>query len=440
VPVRFLSFLAAALSLTGVAAVAPASAEVAPPPDRVALGPIAGALVPSAVAPAPGSAAAPGTAAAPAPGGPAAVGEHSPPEWFPLRRQPDGAAILQGCTLNSPAPACSGHHPYWALDLLAAKGTVVYAAGAGQVAQLRDTETGCSSVANFVDIDHDPGYGGVWTDYWHLEEVWVTAGQWVEAGQAIGTVGETGMAPNGCGPHLHYEKLVDLWPNRVDPGPLSVCHGSERITYPQAWGHGTWEGLAWGTFTIWSDGVGCWDGPFRDVPSSHPFAAEIGWLVDEGVADGYADGTFGPTAPVSRQALAAFLARYQGAPVPAGGCPGAPFADVPADHPFCGEIDWLRLQGLATGYDDGSFRPTATVSRQAAVAMLHRLAGSPGPGAACSGAGPFADVPADHPFCTEIAWAVAAGIASGYGDGHFRGAGDVSRQAAAAFLHRYDGA
>ena len=49
---------------------------------------------------------------------------------------------------------------------------------------------------------------------------------------------------------------------------------------------------------------------FSDVPASNQFHADIDWMVDNGITNGYGDGTFRPTAPVSRQAFAAFLRRY----------------------------------------------------------------------------------------------------------------------------------
>jgi hypothetical protein len=48
---------------------------------------------------------------------------------------------------------------------------------------------------------------------------------------------------------------------------------------------------------------------FSDVGANSEFHDEISWLVDAGVANGYPDGTFRPSQPVSRQAMAAFLAR-----------------------------------------------------------------------------------------------------------------------------------
>lgn len=180
-----------------------------------------------------------------------------------------------------------------------------------------------------------------------------------------------------------------------------------------------------------------WEVPvatFPDVPLDHRFSEEIEWLVAEGIAGGYDDGLFRPTAPVSRQAMAAFLHRLDAAtPRAEEACTEAPFDDVPADHRFCAEITWLVEQGIAEGYGDGTFRPTAPVSRQAAAAFLLRWAGSLAP--ACAEA-PFPDVPAGHRFCRPIDWLVDRGIAEGYPDGEFKPTAPVSRQAAAAFLHR----
>jgi hypothetical protein len=51
-------------------------------------------------------------------------------------------------------------------------------------------------------------------------------------------------------------------------------------------------------------------GPFPDVGATHTFYAEITWLADTGITGGFADGTFRPGAAVTRQAMAAFLRRY----------------------------------------------------------------------------------------------------------------------------------
>jgi hypothetical protein len=112
------------------------------------------------------------------------------------------------------------------------------------------------------------------------------------------------------------------------------------------------------------------------------------------------------------------------------------FSDVPEPHPFCLPIDWAAEKGLVNGYADGTFRPSLSVTRQAYAAMLHRDAGSP---TVPPGAPTFSDVPETHPFFTEISWLASTGITTGYPDGTFRPGAVISRQAIAAFFHRYDG-
>jgi hypothetical protein len=46
---------------------------------------------------------------------------------------------------------------------------------------------------------------------------------------------------------------------------------------------------------------------------------------------------------------------------------------VPVGNPFCGDITWLKTQNITAGYPDGGFHPTAGVTRQAVAAFLHRF-------------------------------------------------------------------
>lgn len=171
--------------------------------------------------------------------------------------------------------------------------------------------------------------------------------------------------------------------------------------------------------------------PFGDVGRYHPFVEEIRWMVAEGLTTGFADGTFRPTLAVSRQAMSSFLWKHAGAPVVA--CP-VELPDVPPGHPFRNPICWMLDEGITTGFADGTFRPTLPVSRQAAAAFLHRLDGSPtGPFPEPG----FSDVGGGHPFRTAIAWMVDEGLANGFADGTFKPTAAVSRQAMATFLFRF---
>lgn len=183
---------------------------------------------------------------------------------------------------------------------------------------------------------------------------------------------------------------------------------------------------------------------FSDVADS-PFADDIAWMVEQGITSGYPDGTFRPTAPVTRQAFAAFLFRMQGQ-TGGGACASgvAPFSDVPASAAFCGEITWLASTGITSGYGDGTFRPTAAVSRQAIAAFLYRVDHSSDTAVnaegACSSESPFSDIDSESTFCEVIRWMSSMGpepITTGYPDGTFRATASASRGAIAAWLHRY---
>ncbi len=174
---------------------------------------------------------------------------------------------------------------------------------------------------------------------------------------------------------------------------------------------------------------------FGDVLPGQPFADAIGWLADHGVVRGYPDGTFRGLDPINRDAVAAFLYRvtHDGAQAPR--CTAAAFVDVPAGHPFCGEIAWLAGARVTTGWPDGTFRPASPVTREAMAAFLYRLAHGGADAPACS-APPFTDVAPGNPFCGAVAWLAGTGLSTGWPDGTYRPAASIERQAMAAFLYR----
>jgi len=155
---------------------------------------------------------------------------------------------------------------------------------------------------------------------------------------------------------------------------------------------------------------------FSDVPPSHPFYLEIEWVAAQGIFAGFADGTFRPASPLSRQAAASGFYNDAGSP-PFAPPPDPTFTDVPITHPFYLQIEWCAAQGIFTGFADGSFRPADCLSRQASAAAFYRAAGSPPfiPPSSPT----FIDVPITHPFYLEIEWMAAEGITTGFVDGLF---------------------
>lgn len=139
----------------------------------------------------------------------------------------------------------------------------------------------------------------------------------------------------------------------------------------------------------------CGTAPFLDVAPTHPFCGPIGAAVGAGWVRGLADGTFAPSASVARQDVVAVLWSLAGAPGGPGACEGTPFGDVDATDPFCEPVAWAAEVGVAFGDVDGRFAPEAPVTRQALAALLaryerHQRAPVPSPG--CGAASPAVPV------------------------------------------------
>jgi hypothetical protein len=120
---------------------------------------------------------------------------------------------------------------------------------------------------------------------------------------------------------------------------------------------------------------------FADVSTTNPFFLEIEWMAAEGISTGTPGSpkpTFKPAAPVTRQAMSAFLFRLFPESSDEFQDPAsATFTDVSATHPFFTEVEWMASVGISTGYEPGpTYRPGTAVSRQAMSAFLHRIAPS----------------------------------------------------------------
>ena len=86
------------------------------------------------------------------------------------------------------------------------------------------------------------------------------------------------------------------------------------------------------------------------------------------VAQGRSDGTFRPAESVNRGQFAKMAT--SGLEICAD-LPAVPtFRDVPEDHVFFTQVEGCTAVGVISGYSDGSFRPTQTVTRQQTCSIL----------------------------------------------------------------------
>lgn len=93
------------------------------------------------------------------------------------------------------------------LDIAAPMGTTITAAASGTIIMAQ----WYGGYGNYVLIDHG---GGISTGYGHMSAIYVSVGQHVKRGQAIGAVGSTGAS---TGPHVHFEVRRNGKP--IDPTP-----------------------------------------------------------------------------------------------------------------------------------------------------------------------------------------------------------------------------
>ena len=90
------------------------------------------------------------------------------------------------------------------------------------------------------------------------------------------------------------------------------------------------------------------------------------------VIDGYTDGTFNPTATLTRGAAAKIICNLILGPTTASAlvADAAPYKDVPTNHTFAGYIAYCQKEKIISGYADGTFRPAASLTGYAFMKML----------------------------------------------------------------------
>ena len=108
---------------------------------------------------------------------------------------------------------------------------------------------------------------------------------------------------------------------------------------------------------------------FSDVSDDYWANKAISTLSNAGIITGFYDGTFRPNAFITRAQFAAIAARFS---VVTEDLPN-PFSDVPEGYwaedliAFAADVGWVN------GYADGTFRPTANITRAAAMKLINNV-------------------------------------------------------------------
>lgn len=184
--------------------------------------------------------------------------------------------------------------------------------------------------------------------------------------------------------------------------------------------------------------------PFADVTRAHKFHTEIAWMSCQGYSSGWKQASglplYKPNDSLSRAAMAAFVYRMEApgdyqAPIE------SPFSDVAPGDPFYKEITWMWQEGLSKGYTEAggkpSFRPTASLSREAMAAFMYRLEAPKNFTAPTTS--PFTGLAPSASFYKEITWLYEAKLTTGNKTANGREylpKETLSRAAMAAFVYR----
>ena len=109
---------------------------------------------------------------------------------------------------------------------------------------------------------------------------------------------------------------------------------------------------------------------FSDVASGDWFNVTVSSLAQMGVIAGYEDGSFRPNAPITRAEFAAIATRFFAER-------GVTyneglFADITGDEWFADVVAAAADRGLLGGYPDGTVRPNAMITRAESCAVVNR--------------------------------------------------------------------
>ena len=188
------------------------------------------------------------------------------------------------------------------------------------------------------------------------------------------------------------------------------------------------------TFAGWYTDAAC-TAPYDGSVLNADTTLYAGWqqaVVNPGVPDmlttdhiwyvrGYPDGTFLPTATITRAEVSMAIYRLLQDDLKTGTAP-AKFSDVSANDWYGAAIDTLAQLNILKGYPDGTFQPNQPITRAELAALVSSFEDLPG-----STANPYTDVSSSHWAYDAILSATAAGWLLGDGNGQFRPDDNLNR-------------
>lgn len=111
--------------------------------------------------------------------------------------------------------------------------------------------------------------------------------------------------------------------------------------------------------------------PFDDVAPTDPFYADVQFCLERSLMLGVSDTAFAPYSGTTRAMLVTVLWRMEGSPVTDD---ASRFDDVADGQWYTDAVRWASANGIVLGYGDGRFGPDDSITREQLAAILARYA------------------------------------------------------------------
>lgn len=177
--------------------------------------------------------------------------------------------------------------------------------------------------------------------------------------------------------------------------------------------------------------------PFVDATSSDWFYPAVQYVYENGIMNGTSATTFAPNGTVERSQVVQMLYNLEGQPTVTG---STVFTDVDTDEWYGKAVLWAERTGVVDGYEDNTFRPGKSVSREEFAQMLYNY--SKYKRYDLSAAADLTEFPDGSSVSnwanSAVAWANGNGLINGHDDGRLDPSGTAIRAQAASILMGFD--
>lgn len=229
-----------------------------------------------------------------------------------------------------------------------------------------DKETGTLTLTGTGDIPDNP---------WHPLRHLITS---IEISEGITGINDSIFA--GCQNVVSVKLPSTL--HSIGMGAFAGCTALESITMAEdadgnsltCWVDENGNTYSTNDLTSGVDGTltAFW-GIFADVVSTDWFYDYVMYCYDEGIMNGVGQGLFDPYGGATRAQVVTVLYRLAGEPT---GAAASSFTDVPEGEWFTAAVNWAAANGIAKGYEDGTFAPYNYVTREEFLVFLDRFSES----------------------------------------------------------------